>query len=164
MDLAEGWTTMLEDYMLDAGYAGERTEEVRFMAKREICRIAARVAIDLYFMTGDEAYLKIDGFVPPESTDPFEKAGALLQSVTGFVEGRVQAELNWYSRERGYPMSYLTGNHLMWNLKREYAEVHGSTPTADRHFHECVLQNGNLPLHLLRQVFEKGGLINPKSP
>ena len=33
MDLAEGWTTMLEDYMLDQGYAGELTDEVRFMAK-----------------------------------------------------------------------------------------------------------------------------------
>ena len=45
MDLAEGWTTMLEDYMLDQGYAA-MTAEVRFMAKREICRLAARVGID----------------------------------------------------------------------------------------------------------------------
>jgi uncharacterized protein (DUF885 family) len=154
MDLAEGWTTMLEDYMLDEGYAGALTDEVRFMAKREICRLAARVGIDLFFMTGDSHYLELDGFVPPESDDPFEKAGALLKSVTGFVDGRVQAELNWYSKERGYPLSYLTGNYLMWSLKDAYTAKHGKSRTSDRAFHDAVLQSGNMPLHVLRTLFK----------
>lgn len=161
MDLAEGWTTMLEDYMLDQGYAGELTDEVRFMAKREICRLAARVGIDLFFMTGERQFLELDGFTVPQSNDPFVMAGALLKSVTGFVDGRVQAELNWYSKERGYPLSYLTGNHLMWTLKADYVAKHGAGRTTDQSFHQAVLSSGNMPLHLLREMFTEQELIDP---
>ena len=56
---AEGWTTMLEDYMLDIGYMDDITHEVRFSAKRDISRIGARVAIDLFFMTGNRDYLDV---------------------------------------------------------------------------------------------------------
>ncbi len=51
---AEGWTTMLEDYMLDVGFMAELADEVRFIGKRDLSRIGARVAIDLFFMTGDK--------------------------------------------------------------------------------------------------------------
>ena len=159
MDLAEGWTTMLEDYMLDQGYAGALTDEVRFMAKREICRLAARVGIDLYFMTGEAHYLELDGFQVPDSSDPFVRAGALLKSVTGFVDARVQAELNWYSRERGYPLSYLTGNHLVWRLKSAFEAKHGASLDSDRKFHAAILESGNLPVHLLAEAFAENGLI-----
>ena len=57
MEHAEGWTTMLEDYMLNIGYMGDLTAEARFTGKRDIARIGARVAIDLYFMTGDKSIL-----------------------------------------------------------------------------------------------------------
>ena len=112
-------------------------------------------------MTGDHGFLELDGFSAPESSDPFVKAGALLQAVTGFVDGRVQAELNWYSKERGYPLSYLTGNHLMWALKDDYVAKHGAGRTTDRAFHEAVLSSGNMPLHLLRKMFTHRGLIDP---
>ena len=47
-DLAVGWTTMLEDYMLDAGCVDSDIEdEVRFITKRDISRLIARVGIDL---------------------------------------------------------------------------------------------------------------------
>lgn len=160
-DMAEGWTTMLEDYMLDQGYAGDLTEEVRFLAKREICRLGARVAIDLFFMTGDKQYLDVGIPVDLSSSDPFECAGALLQTVTGFVPGRVQAELNWYSQERGYPLSYLTGNHLTWKLKGEM-ETHTGLDSLelDRKFHEAFLNAGNMPMSFLRKLFAKQGLVS----
>ena len=57
---AEGWTTMLEDYMLDVGYVeDELIDEVRFIAKREMSRLVARVGIDLYFMTANKRYLDV---------------------------------------------------------------------------------------------------------
>ena len=58
-DQAEGWTTMLEDYMLDQGYMGELVDEARFIGKRDLARIGARVAIDLFFMTGERDYLEV---------------------------------------------------------------------------------------------------------
>lgn len=54
LEHAEGWTTVLEDYMLDHGLIGvDLVDEVRFIEKREIARLGARVGIDLYFMTGN---------------------------------------------------------------------------------------------------------------
>jgi hypothetical protein len=112
---AEGWTTMLEDYMLDAGYVdSDIKDEVRFVAKRDISRLVARVGIDLYFMIGDKHYLDVGLDLVFDSDDPFENAALLLKTATGFTDGRVQAELNWYSTEQCYPLSYLTGNRMVW--------------------------------------------------
>ncbi len=163
MDQAEGWTTMLEDYMLDLGYMGELGDEARFSGKRDIARIGARVAIDLFFMTGDRNYLDVGVTCDTSSTDPFEAAGNLLQAVTGFVPGRVQAELNWYSQERGYPLSYLTGNQLVWQLKRDVeASQRGKLEgrALDRVFHDVFLHAGNMPVRHLREVYRERGLLD----
>jgi hypothetical protein len=162
MDQAEGWTTMLEDYMLDMGYMGDLTDEARYSGKRDIARIGARVAIDLFFMTGNRDFLDVGVDCDTSSEDPFEAAGALLKAVTGFVEGRVQAELNWYSQERGYPMSYLTGNHLVWKLKQEFEEAQKGRLDGvelDRVFHKTFLDAGNMPMRFLRKVYVHQGLI-----
>jgi uncharacterized protein (DUF885 family) len=157
MEHAEGWTTMLEDYMLDIGYMGDLTDEARFSAKRDISRIGARVAIDLHFMTGDKKYLDVGIQVDVSSDDPFINAGKLLQKVTGFGSGRVQAELNWYSQERSYPLCYLTGNKLVWELKTDMIKGQQGKLEGlalDRAFHSIYLKSGNMPLTFLRRVFE----------
>jgi uncharacterized protein (DUF885 family) len=157
---AEGWTTMLEDYMLDMGYMGELTDEARFGGKRDISRIGARVAIDLFFMTGEKDFLDVGVPCDLSSDDPFEAAGNLLAAVTGFVPGRVQGELNWYSQERGYPLSYLTGNRMVWELKRDVERASGlSGIDLDRRFHQLYLVSGNMPVSFLRRVFEHEGLL-----
>jgi len=147
-DLSEGWTTMLEDYMLDIGYAGDLEDEIRFSGKRDIARIGARIAIDLYLMSGDKKYLDIGIDCDLSSDDVFVNAAHLLKAVTGFVDGRVQAELNWYSQERGYPLSYLTGNYLVWKLKDKVKDK-----MSDKEFHTKFLQAGNMPVSLLEKLF-----------
>ena len=168
MDQAEGWTTMLEDYMLDVGYMGELTDEARFVAKRDTNRIGARVAIDLFFMTGNRNFLSVgvefddEGERELDADDPFIAAGALLRAVTGFVPGRIEGELNWYSQERGYPLSYLTGNRLVWELKRDVAKGPAGSLSGlalDRKFHEVYLHAGNMPVSFLRKVFVEQGLL-----
>ncbi len=158
---AEGWTTMLEDYMLDQGYVGDLTDEARFCGKLDLSRIGARVVIDLFFMTGDRDYLDVGVDCDIADPDPFVAAGNLLEKVTGFVPGRVQAELNWYSQERGYPMCYLTGNHLVWQLKADMAAHRPDLDARalDRLFHKTYLQAGNMPLSYLRRVFAHQQLI-----
>jgi uncharacterized protein (DUF885 family) len=154
---AEGWTTMLEDYMLDQGLMGELTDEARFVTKLDLSRIGARVAIDLYFMTGDKSYLDIGYGLEFSDPDPFANAARLLIAATGFTAGRAQAELNWYSQERGYPLSYLVGNHLVWELKKDVQRATADTLSAaeqDRRFHEIYLASGNMPVAYLRKVFE----------
>lgn len=162
MEYAEGWTTMLEDYMLDIGYMGELTDEARFIGKRDIARIGARVAIDLYFMTGEKKYLSVGIDVNLSSEDPFVNAGELLQKVTGFTTGRVQAELNWYSQERAYPLCYLTGNQLVWELKNDLEKAQQGKLAGielDKVFHKIYLEAGNMPVTFLRRVFENKKML-----
>ena len=160
-DYAEGWTTMLEDYMLDLGYMGELEEEARFTGKRDLSRIGARVVLDLFFMTGNRDYLDVGLDVDVSDPDPFVAAGKLLKEVTGFVDGRVEAELNWYSQERGYPLSYLLGNVTVWQLKRDLeAADNGLTGLdLDREFHKVMLRSANMPIAWLRRVFVHRGLL-----
>lgn len=158
----EGWTTMLEDYMLDLGFMGDLTDEARFIGKRDLARLGARVAIDLFFMSGDKGYLEVGVPCDLSSGDPFVAAGNLLRAVTGFTPGRVRAELNWYSQERGYPLCYLTGNHLVWALKRELAAHNAGRLEGlalDRAFHRVYLQSGNMPISFLRRCLQREGLL-----
>lgn len=160
---AEGWTTMLEDYMLDQGYVErDLVDEVRFIAKREMSRLIARVGIDLYFMTGDISFLNVGINLDFDSEDPFENAAKLLKTATGFTDGRVQAELNWYSKHHGYPLSYLTGNRLVWELKKEIVQLNKkglSEENLDREFHRIYLESGNMPVATLRELFRHEGLL-----
>jgi hypothetical protein len=164
---AEGWTTMLEDYMLDVGYVDEElVDEVRFIAKRDISRLVARVGIDLYFMTGDQQYLNVGLELDFTSKDPFVNAAALLKTATGFTDGRVQAELNWYSTEQGYPLSYLTGNRMVWALKADIIRANLknlSERELDREFHRLYLNSGCMPVTSLRRVFEHEGFLRSGS-
>jgi uncharacterized protein (DUF885 family) len=169
---AEGWTTMLEDYMLDVGYIqDDLVDEVRFIAKREMSRLVARVGIDLYFMTGKQDYLNVGldlGFDADKSKtggysdDVFVNAAKLLKTATGFTDGRVQAELNWYSREQSYPLSYLTGNRLVWQLKQDIQSVNkkdlGSL-ALDQAFHKVYLESGCMPVESLRTVYQNEGFL-----
>lgn len=160
---AEGWTTMLEDYMLDIGYVdAELVDEVRFIAKREISRLVARVGIDLYFMSGDKQFLNVGLDLNFSSHDPFENAALLLKTATGFTDGRVQAELNWYSTEQGYPLSYLTGNRMVWQLKDDIKQTNKkslSEQELDKAFHRIYLQSGCMPVTLLRDVYRYEGFL-----
>lgn len=142
-DLSEGWATYLEEYLLEIGYKPENRAEMQYLIKRDIARIAARVAIDLYFMIGDKKYLDLGLNLDFSSSDPFENAKKLLIQVTGFSSQRADGELNWYSMERGYPMTYLIGNQLLLKLKNE-------SKLSDFDFHQKVLSQGNMPLSLLK--------------
>jgi len=173
-DHAEGWTTMLEDYMLDLGYMADLADEARFCTKRDLSRIGARVAIDLFFMTGERDYLDVGLGLERGQSDPFAAAGELLASVTGFTPGRVHAELSWYSFERGYPLSYLTGYRLVERLR---ADVHAAqrarglgqdrgdldADRVDRLFFERYLRSGNMPLSFLRRLFREEGLVSGRT-
>ncbi len=161
---AEGWTTMLEDYLLDHGLIdNDLVDEARFIEKREIARLAARVGIDLYFMTGNTSYLEIGYNLRFVNDDPFDNAAELLKKATGFSDCRIQAELNWYSTERGYPLCYLTGNRMVWALKRDILSQnpkHLSAIDLDREFHRIYLQSGCMPVKLLREVYTYEGLLH----
>ena len=115
-------------------------------------------------MTGDRNFLEVGVDYDRDASDPFGAAGSLLEAVTGFVPERVHGEVSWYSTERGIPLSYLTGNHLVWQLKSDliaHAQKTGA-PTGldlDRRFHRIYLESGNMPVSALRRVFAHEGML-----
>ena len=116
----------------------------------------------LYFMTGDAQFLDVGLDLDFSAEDPFENAARLLKAATGFTDGRVQAELNWYSKEQCYPLSYLTGNRMVWELKNELIAANRkqlSTEDLDREFHRIYLQSGCMPVASLREVFQHEGFL-----
>lgn len=148
--------------MLDVGYLPALRDELRFVGQRDIARVGARVAIDLFFMSGERRFLDVGVACDLSPADPFEAAGNLLAAVTGFVPARVQAELNWYSIERGYPLSYLTGNRMLWDLKRRVADENRGRLEGlelDRAFHHAFLRAGNMPLAFMERVMRHEGLL-----
>jgi uncharacterized protein (DUF885 family) len=96
------------------------------------------------------------------SDDVFVNAAKLLKTATGFTDGRVQAELNWYSSEQSYPLSYLTGNRLVWQLKQDIQAANkkdlGSL-ALDQAFHKVYLESGCMPVESLRTVFQNEGFL-----
>lgn len=161
-DHHEGWTTMLEDYMLDIGYMGDLADEARFVGKLDLSRLGARVAIDLFFMTGERDFLDVGVKCDIADPDGFQACENLLRAVTGFVPERARGEVNWYSQERGYPLCYLTGNHLVWQLKRDMLARRPPGEDrldTDRLFHRTYLEAGNMPVSFLRRVFRQRGLV-----
>jgi uncharacterized protein (DUF885 family) len=156
----EGWTTMLEIYMLEQGYMNDLTDEAYFITKREFNRLGARVLIDLYFMTGNLDYINVGLVEKLNDQDPFVNAGRLLKELTGFTDDRCVSELQWYSQAPGYPLSYLCGNFLVKQLKQDMANKTGLKGIdLDRLFHKFFLDYSTVPPSFMRKVFKFHGLI-----
>ncbi len=153
---AEGWATMQEEYMLESGYAGDLSDEAYFVMEIDRGRFAARTCIDLFFMTGEHHYLDIGANSPNPCLTTFENAANLLRTLCGFNEERIHGELNFYSRERGYPSAYLIGNHKAERLREQCRrKMQSDIREADRFFHDTYLKSGNMSLDLLEKVFAK---------
>jgi len=74
----------------------------------------------------------------------------------------VQAELNWYSTEQSYPLSYLTGNRMVWQLKQDIQQANKQSLSdleLDQAFHEVYLTSGCMPVESLRSVFVNLGYL-----
>lgn len=153
---AEGRTTYLEWVMTDIWYIDEEIKnEYTLIALSDFARLGARVAIDLYFMSWKEKYLNIIEWYKPQWESQFDKAKDLLIKVTNFSSARAEWELNWYSLERWYPMCYLVWNKLTWELQKYVLSNFDDKTEWLKFFHKTYLQEWNLPLNLLKRIFEK---------
>jgi len=55
----------------------------------------------------------------------FEDAVNILVEETGMSEDAAKTEVNWYTQEPGYPLSYLLGKHMILKLKEEVKQQMG---------------------------------------
>jgi uncharacterized protein (DUF885 family) len=134
-EITEGWAFYCEEMMAEVGFITDL--ETRLMQVNEMIWRAVRIVLDVKLSRGEMT---------------FDDAVKILVEETGMSEDAAKAEVNWYTQEPGYPLSYLLGKHLLLKLKEEVQQQMGDQ-FDERFFNDTITANGYLPISLLRQVF-----------
>jgi len=66
-----------------------------------------------------------------------------------------RGDVQGFSRTPGYPICYLIGRHMVFELRRELENKLGSKFELKR-FHDLLAANGNLPFYLARRAVKRG--------
>ncbi|MBF0544829.1 MAG: DUF885 domain-containing protein [Candidatus Riflebacteria bacterium] len=135
IELIEGWAHYCEEETKRMGF--EASDENLFMQTKDEAWRAARVLIDINTHSGSWN---------------LDKAVDFLVETVGIPKSAALAELSWYSQLPGYPLSYLTGKHLLYNLREEMRASFGRDFT-HRDFHDIVLNEGSLPIFIAREYY-----------
>ncbi|MFX0095016.1 MAG: DUF885 domain-containing protein, partial [Candidatus Hodarchaeota archaeon] len=131
-EIIEGWALYCEQMMLEKGFEDNPSNpnpEKQFILYNAIRWRAARMVIDVRLHTGHFSY---------------EEAVEFLSNATGFSNTITSAEVLMYSQSPGYFFSYLTGKHLLVNLKEELQ-------ISDKEFHDKILYCGFVPYWFIKE-------------
>jgi uncharacterized protein (DUF885 family) len=131
----EGWAHYCEEMMMEHGF--DRSPEVRFVQVNDAIWRAVRIIVDVKLSRGEMS---------------FDEAVDMLVKEAGMSKEGAVAEVRRYTLTPGYQLSYLLGKHLLFKLKEEVKQKMGNK-FSERFFHDTVAANGNLPMFLLREVF-----------
>ena len=78
----------------------------------------------------------------------------MLMEEAGLSKDGAVAEVRRYTLTPGYPLSYLLGKHLIPKLGDDVKKKMGDKFNL-RFFHDTLTANGELPMFLLRKVFDQ---------
>jgi len=134
VEFIEGWALYCEEETLNMGFKNELQRE--FVMLNDLLFRAARIIIDVKLSSGEMTY---------------GEAVKMLMDSTGMEESGAKAEVNRYTQTPGYQLSYLIGKHLLTALINEYRDK----GLNNCRIHDELLKNGNLPIFLHREVFER---------
>ncbi len=137
IETVEGWAHYCEQMMMEKGFVtGLEAKMVQLTGA--IWR-AVRIIVDVKLGRGEMA---------------FDEAVNMLVKEAGMSKEGATAEVRRYTLSPGYPLSYLLGKHLILQLRDEIMQKMGDK-YSDKFFHDTVTANGNLPMVLLRKVFDQ---------
>ncbi len=136
-ELVEGWAHYCEEEMKNLGF--DNSPEGWFVLTKDMIWRAARIIVDVKLSTGKMSY---------------DEAVKFLMDNVGMEEVRAKAEVNRYTLSPSYQLSYLIGKHLIKKLKEEIMQKMGNK-FSNKFFHDTMLYSGNLPIYLMRKVFEE---------
>ncbi|MFW9778080.1 MAG: DUF885 domain-containing protein [Candidatus Heimdallarchaeota archaeon] len=134
IETVEGWAHYCEQLMAEKGFLDKR--EIFVQLVDQLWR-AVRIIVDIKLSTGQMT---------------FEEAKKMMMEEIGMAETGVVAELRRYTANPGYQFSYLLGKFMLLELRDEIKEKMGNR-YSDKFFHNTILQNGGLPIHYLRKLF-----------
>lgn len=83
----------------------------------------------------------------------FDQAVDYLVTECGFERPGAIGEVKRYSYTPAYPLSYLTGKHLIQQLRKDVRKGLGRQYT-DKFFHDTFLYAGSIPMRHMRRIFE----------
>ncbi len=130
----EGWAHYCEEAVSHGAFPDN--EALHFTMNLELVWKACRIIIDVKLARG-------------EMTIP--EAVKMLMDEAAFTYSSAASEVNRYTYTPTYQLSYLTGKHIIQELKKELA---GKYPKRfnERNFHDTFLSSGMLPLFLVAQI------------
>jgi uncharacterized protein (DUF885 family) len=135
-ETVEGWAHYCEEMMMEHGF--NRSPEVRFIQVNDAIWRAVRIIVDVKLSRGEMS---------------FDEAVDMLMKEAGMSKEAAVAEVRRYTLTPGYQLSYLLGKHLLLKLKEEAKRKMGDK-FSEKFFHDTVTANGELPMFLLRKVFD----------
>ena len=137
METVEGWAHYCEEMMMEHGFM--TGVESKLIQVNDAIWRAVRIIVDVKMSRGEML---------------FDEAVDILVTEVGMSLEGATAEVRWYTQSPGYPLSYLMGKHLILQLRDEIQQKMGSE-YSETFFHDTITANGNLPIALLRTVFNQ---------
>ncbi len=132
----EGWAHYCEEMMTEHGFI--KGAEAQFMKVNDGIWRAVRIIVDVQLSRGEMT---------------FDQAVDMLMTEAGMSKEAAVAEVRRYTMTPGYPLSYLVGKHLILQLRDDIKNRMGKEFT-EKFFHDTITANGELPIALLREVFD----------
>ena len=136
VESVEGWAHYCEQMMKEKGFGDDPA--TRFAQMLDQLWRAARIVIDVDLHCGRMT---------------FDQAVDYLGTECGFARPGAVGEVKRYSYTPAYPLSYLTGKHLILRLRKDVKKGLGRA-YSDKFFHDTYLYAGSIPMRYMREIFE----------
>lgn len=136
VEVIEGWAHYCEEIMTEHGFI--KGLESRFMMVNDGIWRAVRIIVDVKLSRGEMAV---------------DEAVNMLMKEAGMSKEGAVAEVRRYTMTPGYPLSYLIGKRLILQLRLNVEKRMGKRFN-EKFFHDTITANGELPIALLREVFD----------
>ena len=130
----EGWAHYCERMMYDQGF--ERNDGTALIMLDGGIWRAVRVIYDIKLAYGESTVAEMAELLEREANTPLSAA---------------ESDVRNFTRAPGYPLSYLIGRHMVFELKKEL-EVELGRDFDLRKFHDALASNGNLPFTLAKKA------------
>ena len=120
-------------------HGSDKSPKVRFVQVNDAIWRAVRIIVDVKLSRGEMG---------------LDDAVDMLMKEAGMSKDGAVAEVRHYTLTPGYPLSYLLGKHLILKLRDDVKKKMGDKFNL-RFFHDTLTANGELPMFLLRKVFDQ---------
>lgn len=136
-EIIEGWAHYCEQMMTERGFI--TNPKTRLMQINDVIWRAVRIIVDVKLSRAEMS---------------FDEAVNMLMKEASMSREAATSEVTRYTQTPGYALSYLIGKHLILQLRQEVRQKMGEK-YQEKFFHDTILHNGSLPIHLLKKVFEQ---------